>query len=145
MNALCSVGVGHIDIGKASFWYVNVHDKLVLLDFPRYTHLSLSTHRRTFTPRQVANRVGCNLNQVAIALNAQQIRDEQVFNVCHHEVVHRGSMVGVPLLCQGGLSLLNLIAVARHIVVVQHLVQQFTMSILRQCVEQVAVAHITRS
>ena len=129
------VGERHIDIGKASLWYLDIHQKLVFFDSPRYADHSICTHRRALAPCQVAHRVRSNLYQVAMTLNAQQVRDEQVLDVCHHKVVHGSSVIRIPLFCQRGLSFLDLVAVAWHIIVVQHLVEQFPMSVLGQRVE----------
>ena len=48
-------------------------------------------------------------------------------------------MLWIPLLCQRGMSFLDLEAVARDVVVVKHLVQQFAMTVANEGVEQVAV------
>ena len=39
-------------------------------------------------------------------------------------------MLRIPLLCQRGMSQLNLIAVARNIVVIQHLIEQFLLPVI---------------
>ena len=86
--------------------------------------------------------MGGYLDEVACALNAQQIGDEQVLHMAHHEMVHRGSMCGVPLLGQRGVTFLDLIAIARYVIVVQHFVKQLALVVLHQRVEQVTITYI---
>ena len=61
----------------------------------------------------------------------------------HHEMVHRSSHLRIPLFGECGHSLLNLETVARHIIMRQHLVPEVGISVFQQCLEEVAVAHIT--
>ena len=53
-------------------------------------------------------------------------------------------MLWVPLLSQRGVSQFNLIAVAWHIIVVQHLVKQLLLPVVDEGVEQVSIAYIAR-
>ena len=62
----------------------------------------------------------------------------------HHKVIHRCAMLRIPLLCQRGMSQLDLIAIARDIVVVQHLIEQFLLLVMDKGIEQVAVSYVTR-
>ena len=61
----------------------------------------------------------------------------------HHEMVHRSTHLRIPLFGERGHSLLDLEAVARHIIMRQHLVPEVGISVSKQCLEEVAVAHIT--
>ena len=61
----------------------------------------------------------------------------------HHEMVHRSTHLRIPLFGERGHSLLDLEAVARHIIMRQHLVPEVGISVSEQCLEEVAVAHIT--
>lgn len=62
--------------------------------------------------------------------------------MCHHEVVHRGPHIRIPLLRQRRMSLLDLIAIARHIVVIQHGVEQLALVVLYQHREEVTIAYV---
>ena len=61
----------------------------------------------------------------------------------HHEMVHRSTHLRIPLFGERGHSLLDLETVARHIIMRQHLVPEVGISVSEQCLEEVAVAHIT--
>ncbi len=63
----------------------------------------------------------------------------------HHEVVHRGTMLRIPLLGECRVSQLNLIAIAWHIIVVEHLIEQFLLTIVDEGIEKIAVAHVASS
>ena len=65
--------------------------------------------------------------------------------MCHHEVVHGGAHIRIPLFGQRGVPLLNLITVSRNVVVVQHRIKQFTLVVLCQYGKKVAIANIARS
>ncbi len=54
-----------------------------------------------------------------------------------------GTHLRIPLFGERGDSLLDLEAVARHIIMRQHLVPEVGISVFQQCLEEVAVAHIT--
>ena len=58
-------------------------------------------------------------------------------------MVHRSTHLRIPLFGERGHSLLDLEAVARHIIMRQHLVPEVGISVSEQCLEEVAVAHIT--
>ena len=57
-------------------------------------------------------------------------------------MVHRSTHLRIPLFGERGHSLLDLEAVARHIIMRQHLVPEIGISVFKQCLEEVAVAHI---
>ena len=62
----------------------------------------------------------------------------------HHKVVHRRSMLRVPLFRQRRHAFLNLETIARHVVVVKHLVEQLLLAVVDERIKQVAVADIAR-
>ena len=84
------------------------------------------------------------LYQFACATDAQEVRNQEILDMCHHEVIHRGAQVRIPLLGQRGVALLDLVAIAWHVVVVQHGVEQLALVVLYQYTEQIAVANVAR-
>ena len=98
----------------------------------------------TLTPCEVADGMRGDGIAVAVSPDAEDIRDEQVIEVSHHEMVHRGAVLRVPLFGQRGVTEFDLIAIAWDVVVVEHLVQEFLLAVVDEGVEQVAVADVAR-
>ena len=109
----------------------------------RYFPVGLDVFHLSAAPGEVAHRMGSDGDVVALAPDAQEVGDEQVVQVSHHKVVHRGAMLRVPLLCQRGMPQLNLIAVAGHVVVVEHLVKQLLLAVMDEGTKEVAVTDVT--
>ena len=115
-NGLLAVAVRQGDGGGRALGHVYVEHEGVAVKVPR----DLDAVRRAPAPRQVAHGVRSNDGFSVVAPDAQDVGDEQVVEVAHHEVVHGGSVLGVPLLGQRGMAEAYLIAVAGDVVVVKH-------------------------
>lgn len=104
-------------------------------------------HRGGFHPLDVAHQLRGN-HQMAHAVGAFLLTDasnglEQPFvGLAHHEVILRRTVFGHPLFGERRGASLQLIAVARGFVVIEHLEEQFVLTVFCQYLEQVAVAYI---
>ena len=79
-----------------------------------------------------------------LLLDAGQCAEEPLVDLPEHEMVFRGTLARVPLLRQRRGPLRQLEAVARRLVVVEHLEEQVVVAVVGQHAEEVAVAHVAR-
>ena len=141
-EALCMIGEGHIDVGKPSFRNIDIYREDAFVDTPFHLYHTKCAHRGALAPNDVANGMRLDLYQITCTLDAQEVRYQEILDVCHHKVVHRRTHIRIPLLCQRGVSLLDLITIARYIVVVQHRVEQVTLVVVYQYRKEIPIAHI---
>ena len=134
--------VGHHDKGTLTCRKVNVEGEGFVVGMPEDANETVCTLQRSMTPGEVTHRVRGDSDSFAMTLDTEEIRHQQIVQVTHHEVVHGSTMLGVPLLSQRGMADLNLIAVARHVVVVEHQVEQLLLTIVDKGVKEVTVAYV---
>lgn len=141
---LFATSVGQLQRGMVTLRNHDVDIESVSLNSPIYAYGAVCRCRRTFTPVDVAHGVRRYQQVVAPSLYAQQVGYEEIFNMSHHEVVHRCTMLRIPLFGECCHALLDLIAIAWYLVVVEHAVEQLPLSTVDECFEEIAVAYIAR-
>ena len=124
-KALCMIGEGHVDIRKAPLRNINIHREDALMDTPLHLYQTPCTHRRALAPDDVAYGMRLDLYQISRTSDAQEVGYQEILDMSHHKVVHRGTHIRIPLFGQRGVPLLDLIAIAWHVVVVQYGVEKF--------------------
>ena len=135
-------GERHVDIGKTALGNIDIHREDTFMDAPFHLYRTMSAHRRTLAPDDVAHGMRLYLNQIASTLDTQKVGYQEILDMRHHKVVHRRTHIRIPLLCQRGVPFLDLIAIAWHIVVIQHGIKQFALVVLYQYREEISIAHI---
>ena len=119
-------------------------DSAICLFLPSHGNLfAIAELGTSLSPGQVAHRPRSDDESALLYADAHNIRQEMVVDMRHHEMVHRSTHLRIPLFGERGHSLLDLEAVARHIIMRQHLVPEVSIPVFEQCLKEVAVAHIT--
>ena len=80
----------------------------------------------------------------AVDTDATDVTDEMVIGMGEHEMVARGTFLRIPLFGKCRHALLQLIAITREVVVVEHLKEQVAEIIIPQHLEEVSRTDVTR-
>lgn len=137
----CLSAVGEQDGGSRVSRDADGEHEIIALDAP----VGFDVAYATATPCEVTDWVRGDGDIVALATDAEEVGNEEIIDVAHHKVIHGSTKLGIPLLRKGSITQFDLITIAWHVVVVEHLVEQLLLPIVNESIEEITVADVARS